>query len=278
MSQPTSTLKERDVLAALRAKHAKNGNGDAGEYAFLIHVRDAAGFDAKRTIDAIAVSLWPSRGLVIDAFEVKVSRSDWQRELAQPAKAEVACRIADRFWIAAPPGVVQAGELPETWGLVEVTGRGLRTVKAAPLLHGGKTRGRPISRDLLVCLLRAAEGAIPKPEEGREVAPPEIQAAYARGREEGEASKQARVDEWRRIAKDAQQALVTFENATGIRMREGFGAALTGWQPARLEEVGKALRAVLEGDALVERAQQRLVEVAERLRNEADRIEQASRW
>jgi hypothetical protein len=293
-------LTEADVLALLRRKHTKDGNGGSGEYAFLTHVRNAAGFDANRTIDAIAVSLWPSRGLVIDAFEVKVSRADWQRELADPKKAGDICQIVDRFWIVAPAGVVRAGELPPTWGLIEVTGgkpipaaqpaldgaeevpiavtgRRLRTVKAAPLLHGEQTRQRTISRDLLVGMLRAAEGAIPKPKETREVAPAEIQAAYARGREEGTAGYKAKVDEWRQIAQQAQAAMLAFENASGVRLRDS-GSGYRSWTPTRLEEVGHALRAVLNEDQLVKGAQQRLAEVARALRNEADRVEHAGRW
>jgi hypothetical protein len=294
-------LTESNVLGLLRAKHARVGNGGSGEYAFLTHVRNAAGFDSSRTIDAIAVSLWPSRGLVIDAFEVKVSRSDWLRELADPRKAEDTCRIVDRFWIVAPAGVVRDAELPPTWGLIEVTGgkrtpatqtaldgaddapilmtgRRLRTAKAAPLLHGSKTRGKPISRDLLVGMLRSAAGAIPKPQEARPVAPAEIQAAYRQGQQEGAAASQAKIEEWRQIAHDAQQALITFENTSGVRLGEGLALSYRDWPTARLEEVGQALRAVLNGDAMVKGAQLRLAEAARRLRQEADQIERASRW
>lgn len=86
------TLTEATVLQLLRERHTAVGNGGAGEHAFLAHVRNAAGFDANRTFDAVAVNLWPSRGLSIHVYEVKVSRSDWKRELAKPAKAEDACR------------------------------------------------------------------------------------------------------------------------------------------------------------------------------------------
>jgi hypothetical protein len=297
--QSAPALTEADVLALLRRKHTKDGNGGSGEYAFLTHVRNAAGFDANRTIDAIAVSLWPSRGLVIEAFEVKVSRSDWQRELADPRKAEDACRIADRFWIVAPVGVVRAGELPPTWGLIEVTGgkpvpasqpaldgaeealiaitaRRLRTVTAAPMLHEEKTRQRPISRDLLVGMLRAATGAIPKLEETRQVEPAEIRAAYERAFEDARASSKAKVDEWRGIAQQAQSALQAFESASGVRLSDGVGWRQ--WSPARLEEVGRALRAVLNEDQLVKGAQHHLAEVARALRQEADRVERAGRW
>ena len=33
-----------------------------------------------RYADAIAMNLWPSRGLAVHGFEIKISRGDWQRE------------------------------------------------------------------------------------------------------------------------------------------------------------------------------------------------------
>lgn len=152
---------ERDLFEMLRAKLAKPGNGGAGEFALLAQVRDDAGFNARRTFDAMSVSLWPSRGHTIHVYEMKISRSDWQRELAKPEKADDACRIADQFSIVAPAGIVRDGELPPTWGLIEERDGKLRTSRAAPFLHGASAHRPTISRGLLVAMLRAAPGAIP---------------------------------------------------------------------------------------------------------------------
>ena len=71
------------IINALAAKFK------APEYAFLTEVRNSVGFSSKvRTADAMAMSLWPSRGLYMTGFEVKVSRADWKKELEQPEKAE----------------------------------------------------------------------------------------------------------------------------------------------------------------------------------------------
>jgi len=113
---------EASVLALLRKRHAaKNGNGP--EWADVEKVRDAPGFDAMRTADAMALGLWKSGGHELHGFEVKVSRSDWRRELADPAKAEGWCEIVDRWWIVAPRGVVPRDELPATGGLLETGAR-----------------------------------------------------------------------------------------------------------------------------------------------------------
>jgi len=181
--EPAAT--ESELLDLLERSLAKPGNGGAGEYAFLRQVRNAAGFNANRTFDGVALGLWPSRGHDLHVYEVKVSRSDWLRELKDPAKAEDAAKVADRFSIVAQRGVVDVAELPATWGYIEasggvevlepgqvlfeghepkpvrrVEGRKLRTVKAAPLLRPAEECRGPIPRSLLVCLLRAA-GAVP---------------------------------------------------------------------------------------------------------------------
>lgn len=164
---PKPKLTEKIVAGLLRDKLTKTGNGGSGEYAFFTQVRSGAAFDSKRTFDGLSMSLWPSRGLSIVVYEIKVSRSDWLREMKKPEKAEDACQIADQFVIVAPAGCVKDGELPPTWGLIEVTGDGadkpwkLRTVTAAPMLHDEKPTTKPMTRSFVVGLLRAVPGAVP---------------------------------------------------------------------------------------------------------------------
>lgn len=178
-------LTEADMIGLLRQRHTKPGNGGSGEWAFLAHVRNDAAFNANRTFDAVAMGLWPSRGLALHVFEVKVSRSDWQRELSKPEKAEDACKVADYFWIAAPAGVVKPGELPPTWGLIEAVERKdgwkLITRTAAPRLTSGKPA--PLARGLMVGMLRSCPDAVPG---GKVVgaAARELEAARQRGVEE----------------------------------------------------------------------------------------------
>ena len=102
-----------EIHAALRDRYKPP------EYAFLEEVRNDAGFDASRSCDAIAMSLWPSRGLDLQGFEIKASRSDWLRELKDPAKAEAVCKFCDFWWLAVgDAGIVLDGELPVSWGLL----------------------------------------------------------------------------------------------------------------------------------------------------------------
>lgn len=142
---------EAEMLLLLRRKFTtESGNGPA--YAFVEHVRNDAGFKASRTIDAMTMSLWPSRGLRLAAYEIKCSRQDTLTELRNPAKAEAFMPYVDHFYlVVADRDFVKPGELPETWGLMAPHGGGLAVVKEAPLLEA-----QPIDRGMLAALLRQA--------------------------------------------------------------------------------------------------------------------------
>lgn len=116
------------IINALAAKFK------APEYAFLTEVRNSVGFSAKvRTADAMAMSLWPSRGLYMTGFEVKVSRADWKKELEQPEKAEELARFCKMWFVACPEKLIDKDEVPPGWGLIYVKDDGgLRYVKPAP--------------------------------------------------------------------------------------------------------------------------------------------------
>jgi hypothetical protein len=253
---------EASMLNLLRERHAaKSGNGP--EWAYIEKVRDAPGFDAQRTADALALSLWQSRGCELHGFEVKVSRADWRRELAQPAKAEGWCTIVDRWWVVAPRGVVPRDELPATWGLMETGTRGLVVSKQAPLLR--ETR-LPIDRGLLVPILRAA-GA------GLSFTPNE--AALKEARQQGwEAGRKAAEDsgnQYKRLyeraseeAHSARQAVAEIEKVLGTDIK-GWGSS----PGARTTEVAAALKAVIDGDGAVKRAQQVIERTASELERQA---------
>jgi hypothetical protein len=73
--------------------------------------------------------------LWLAGIEIKVTRSDWRKEVAEPEKAAEIQKYC-RYWnVAAPKGVVPVDEVPENWGLLEIDGRGVNTTKAAPRLE-----------------------------------------------------------------------------------------------------------------------------------------------
>ncbi len=145
---------ERRLLDRLRERHARrHGNGPA--WVYMEHVRDRAGFDARRTIDALAMHLWPSKRHALHAFEVKVARSDWLRELANPEKARAWAELVDYFWVVAPPGVIKVEELPPHWGLLVANRNGGLTPERHPERLG--IGDESLTRSAVAAMLRAAQ-------------------------------------------------------------------------------------------------------------------------
>jgi hypothetical protein len=207
-----------DFIRALKARYAPPS------WAFLTEVGNGTGVNCRRHADAVAMGVWPSRGLELYGFEVKVSRSDWKRELENPIKAEEICRFMDRWFIVANPGVVADGELPPTWGLLVPAKDGLRAVTPAPALQP-----EPISRGFLAALLRKSCEQTVDADKLNEATAAGHKAGLESGREEG---KWAR-EELAELRKTVQ----AFENASGVR--------LTGYSDGK--HIGEAVRQVLSG-------------------------------
>lgn len=121
-------------------------------YAFITRVRNQTGYGVKelRTADAIAMSLWPSRGLGIQGFEIKVSRADWLKELSDPAKADEMQQFCNYWWLVVHDAkIVNLSELPHTWGLIVAGKNGNKVVKDAPF-----QKAKDIDYQLLAGILR----------------------------------------------------------------------------------------------------------------------------
>jgi hypothetical protein len=132
MSKPKpAQLTAQAVLNVLAEKHF---GGTA--YAMLREVRNRTGYGAQdRFADALVVSLWPSRGIWFGGVEVKVSRSDWLSELKKPAKSAAIQKFCSYWWVATPADIIKPGELPETWGHIEVSAAKCKVTKVAPKLE-----------------------------------------------------------------------------------------------------------------------------------------------
>ena len=121
------------------------------EWAFFPQARDSTGY-VSRTADAVVMNLWPSRGLEVHGFEVKVDRGDWLKELKTPEKATEIQKYCDRWWVVVPEkGIVQGGEIPPTWGLLVVSGGFLRCG-----VEGPKLNPVDLDRGFVAALLRNA--------------------------------------------------------------------------------------------------------------------------
>lgn len=119
---------EREICDVLSQSYSEQQG-----YVLLRQVPNGTGLDKSRTADALAMQVWPSRGLRLYGFEIKVSRSDWRNELRNAAKAESIAQYCHYWFIVAPVGVVPVDELPTLWGLLEVSDAGIiKRTKEAP--------------------------------------------------------------------------------------------------------------------------------------------------
>jgi hypothetical protein len=199
------------VTAALRDYYS------APEWAIFFEVPSATGGGAARRADAIAMSLWPSRGLEIHGFEIKVDRRDWLRELKTPEKAEEIAAFCDRWWVVAAPDVAKDGELPAGWGLLLMNGTNLRMKREAP-----KREGVVVTRPFLAALLRAASTQNPAEEA--------VRAAVEHTRKEERARAKVAADEARKAAEEdlarLQKSVDDFETSSGVRITQYDGQRL----------------------------------------------------
>jgi hypothetical protein len=227
----------------------------APEWACFAEVPSATGWASKRRADAVAMCLWPSRGLVIRGFEIKVSRQDFKRESADPTKAEEIAAYCDEWWVVTPRGLIKdpAVELPPAWGLMVPTKAGdkLRTVRAAT-----PTKAKEIGRPFMAAVLRKAHKAIQAQRDGwvrKEEIEDQISAAYERGQssvDHGAAKRlQGVVDRYDEIFDKLKQA-------TGLDLRLQWGkgdidtvieryrvgAAILGDRGSRIDETLRLLK------------------------------------
>lgn len=205
----------------------------APQYGLLWEVGNSTGLKCSRHIDALAMSLWPGRGLDLIGMELKVSRGDWVKELKSPGKSEPILKFCNRWYlVAAEASIVKPGELPETWGLMVPRGKALAVVKEAP-----KLKPEPVTKDFLAAIFR--QSSLQSSDAGA------YKAAHAAGWEEGrEYARETFEREHRHAMKELETmraALADFTKETGIDLRSGY---MWNGEP---KKIGRAVRMVLDG-------------------------------
>lgn len=122
-------------------------------FAMIPEVGNSTGANCRRHIDAVVMSLYPSRGLNIYGIEIKVSRSDWIRERDNPKKADEIAQFCDGFYLAISDATVALlPEVPDTWGLISCA-----TGKAKIIRHAPKLNPEPLTRGFVAAMLRRAQ-------------------------------------------------------------------------------------------------------------------------
>lgn len=235
------------VVAALREMYPTRA------YAFFEQVANGTGWTGRRYGDAMALSLWPSRGLDLYGFEVKVSRSDWKREVEDPAKADDIARYCDFWFIATPAGLIDVTELPPTWGLIEVNAN-----KKATIAHQAtRLEAKTLDRKFVAALLRRQSESL----DGL------LREARIAGRNEGAVTGSPdialRLERTESQLSDLREIVDKFDKASGLTLSRGW---------PEVSSVGKAVKLLLDGEYRADHVV-RLRNEAEAMRSTATKLE-----
>ncbi|EGW36480.1 hypothetical protein [Desulfosporosinus sp. OT] len=133
-------MSAKTILKALRERHQER------EWAFFRELRVGTGYrnvekglNPEQRLDAWAINLYPSKNFLRIAYEIKVSRGDFLREINNPQKREQALQLSNQFYFAAPVGLIKPEEIPEEVGLIEVFDEWQSMIKvSAPVREGGE--------------------------------------------------------------------------------------------------------------------------------------------
>jgi len=204
------------------------------EWATVFNVGNATGWSHSRRADALSLNCFPSRGMELYGFEIKVSRGDWMRELRDPDKSGPIQDMCDRWYVVAGDEfVVKDGELPTTWGLLVLTKRSLVVKREAP-----KLRAKPWPREFVAAMMRAAsEHMVP-----RSALAAMADEMYEKRRASDVSWKEQQFD---KVTKDYEQVraqLRAFEQASGITIGNEYVWPAEMRDPKR---VGEAVRFLL---------------------------------
>jgi len=170
-----------------------------------------------RKLDMIAVSMWKSRGFSVDGVEIKVSVSDFRREIKEPAKADWWWAHCDRFWLAVPAALAGKvkDETPGTWGILACSAGKVRVVRQAP-----KHDRVPFTWPETIGLMRASADAGVSSLQRAE------NRGYTRGVEAAElrAKQQDPESRAREQLDEIHNVLEIFREVSGQRMRSEWDA------------------------------------------------------
>lgn len=248
------------VRDALRLRYAPPA------FALFEEVGNGTGSNCRRHADAVAIGLWPSRGLDIEGIEVKVSRSDWLSELANPEKADAIPRFCDKWWLAVgDEKIVQPGELPANWGLLV-----LRGDKMVCKAEAAKLDPVGMPKTFIAALLRRADETLQK----------KLGIARAEGVKIGESKgpeeHATQIASLQRAIDSHLKAIDDFEAKSGIKIDKwnagnigqaardllAAGQARPSWKPEPGEEL----------DRVAEQVERIAASTAKSLRDEAARL------
>lgn len=248
--QITGTGPTKQLEAALHDHFIAPQDRDAPTGAGAIYLTEVTAPETNRRADAVHIGLWQSRGAGrIDVCELKTSRSDFLRELDQPAKAEAWWPYSTAFWLVVPHVSIAGPEdMPPGWGLMVPSGRGRRF----KVLVKPEERTPRIDVPLLLTLLKNTETTRTN--------------ALQRLRQDLASASYQREQELRKELASKADPRTAERLALLDRLEDSLGMTLAayGWRNERVqpEAVADALRALAKGAAAVNEARSRMEHTA----------------
>ena len=224
MKPSTASIPVSDLRARLRARYAPPA------YVYFEEVRDATGFFSLRTADSVAMGVWPSRGLLLEGFEIKASRSDWRRELKNPKKGEGVLSYCDRVWVVTTSrGLVHDEEVPPLWGIIEPRGNGLamrREAKVNPDRH-------ELDRLFFASLMRQAHRWLEHELKNADRTVEAQEKGFKEGKRIGERGLELAEEQLGSL----RRQIIAFEKQSGVKIDSWY-----------LGDIGAAVKMVLRSD------------------------------
>jgi hypothetical protein len=186
---------------------------EKGEHAVIFNVPNVVGVGQSRRCDAVAIGMWQSSGRLIQGFEIKVSRSDWLREVKAVDKADPFIERCDKWWlVTADVAIAKSEEVPDAWGWLTATKSGLRVQRPARQLPQDPHK---IDRLWAFALIRRASE--------RQCGGPEWEAALKKERDQYERRLADEVERLKHrdrhdVAAKLQERIDRFEKASGMSL------------------------------------------------------------
>lgn len=139
-----------DILDALDMRH-RIFDKFRREWACFRELRFGTGYGplSDSSIDYYAMNMWPSKNRVKVSYEIKISKTDLKKDLAQPFKQFPALQVSNEFYYIWPKGMLKREEyqclynrqvasnkskviyIPEWAGVMEVDGTSIKVMKEA---------------------------------------------------------------------------------------------------------------------------------------------------
>jgi hypothetical protein len=204
----------------------------APEWAIFFEVANGLGANSRRYADAVAMSLFPSRGLDVHGFEVKTARADWLRELKDPAKADEIAKYCDFWWLViGDEKVADKNEVPRTWGLLVSKDGELRQTKRAE-----RMKPKAIDRSFMGAMFRRSDEWVKAQLESDTRLVEAKEAGRKLGLEERDWQQGRDAEDLKKL----QQAVKEFEDASGV--------SISRWDAGNVGEAVKAFMYSMKHD------------------------------